>query len=381
MHWQGKRESDNVEDLRTDVDLAEEGQYGSEEYEDEEYEDEDGEDEDGEEEDGEEEDGEEEDGEEEDGEEEDGEEEGEEEEDVQASSSASAGDYGSSQASGDSSGSSLGGMLVIGVALAAIAGVWWLFGGSSSDSGGSQAASAAPRQAEIAQQLAPPAGKSKPAGAQKDKRDTAFVKVILADTEDVWGDLFRRQGLSYQPPKLVLYTGSIRTGGCGKGDVNIGPFYCPADRKVYLDSTFFRSMRKELGGKAEFGQAYVVAHEVGHHVQKLLGISDKVDEQASRGGKKRANALSVRQELQADCLAGVWGHYANQRHMLAFREEEEGIRAASNYGDDTLAREAGAAVRPDAFTHGSSEQRMRWFRRGFDSGDMAACDTFRVKSL
>ncbi|WP_043631622.1 KPN_02809 family neutral zinc metallopeptidase [Chromobacterium haemolyticum] len=214
-----------------------------------------------------------------------------------------------------------------------------------------------------------------------DDRDAKFIRVMLADTEDVWQPLFEAQGQRYRPPKLVMFSGATPT-ACGRGDAAIGPFYCPGDEKIYIDLSFFQMLGRELGAPGEFAQAYVIAHEVGHHVQHQLGISAKVDEEMARSDERRANALSVRQELQADCLAGVWGRHADQaRQILEQGDLEAALNAAARIGDDALQRSAGREVMPDSFTHGSGEQRVRWFRRGFDSGDMAQCDTFRARRL
>lgn len=214
-----------------------------------------------------------------------------------------------------------------------------------------------------------------------DDRDAKFIRVMLADTEDVWQPLFEAQGQRYRPPKLVMFSGATPT-ACGRGDAAIGPFYCPGDEKIYIDLSFFQMLGRELGAPGEFAQAYVIAHEVGHHVQHQLGISAKVDEEMARSDERRANALSVRQELQADCLAGVWGRHADQaRQILEQGDLEAALNAATRIGDDALQRSAGREVMPDSFTHGSGEQRVRWFRRGFDSGDMAQCDTFRARRL
>lgn len=231
-------------------------------------------------------------------------------------------------------------------------------------------------------EMEPAAQQQAPARASApDDRDAKFIRVMLADTEDVWRPLFQAQGQRYQPPKLVMFTAATPT-ACGRGDAAIGPFYCPGDEKIYIDLSFFHTLGRELGAPGEFAQAYVIAHEVGHHVQHQLGISAKVDEEMARSGESRANALSVRLELQADCLAGVWGHHADQaRQILEQGDLEQAMNAAAKIGDDTLQRSAGHEVVPDSFTHGSGEQRVRWFRRGFDSGDMAQCDTFRARRL
>jgi predicted metalloprotease len=209
---------------------------------------------------------------------------------------------------------------------------------------------------------------------------THFVRTVLADTEDVWHELFKQGGGQYQDPKLVLFRGAVPT-ACGRGESAMGPFYCPGDRKVYLDLDFFDVMRARLGAPGDFAQAYVIAHEVGHHVQNLLGTSAKVDEMRGRLSKTQYNALSVRLELQADCYAGVWAHHAQKaRQIIETGDVEEALNAASQIGDDTLQRNATGHVTPETFTHGSSQQRVGWFKRGIDSGDISQCDTFSRNS-
>ncbi|HEY7650048.1 MAG TPA: neutral zinc metallopeptidase [Methylomirabilota bacterium] len=205
-----------------------------------------------------------------------------------------------------------------------------------------------------------------------------FVSVVLADTEDTWRALFRRMNREYRDPKLVLFTGAVQS-ECGMAGEAVGPFYCPADHKLYLDLSFFRALRDRFGAPGDFAQAYVIAHEVGHHVQTLLGISERVMAQRQRADRAVANALSVRQELQADCLAGVWAYNANQaRQILEPGDLEEALAAASAIGDDRLQQRAQGRVVPESFTHGTSVQRVRWFRRGFGSGDLRQCDTFQA---
>ncbi|WP_300477339.1 neutral zinc metallopeptidase [Shewanella sp.] len=202
-----------------------------------------------------------------------------------------------------------------------------------------------------------------------------FVAAILGTTETVWGQLLKGQ---YREPKLVLYR-NITSTGCGMGQAQSGPFYCPADSKVYIDLSFLDEL-KTLGAPGDFAFAYVIAHEVGHHVQNLLGTSTKVRQAQQSGSKVQANQLSVALELQADCYAGIWGHYANQQlNLLEAGDLAEGIAAASAVGDDRLQQMAGRAVQPDAFTHGSSAQRVKWFKTGFDSGNLASCNTFAAK--
>ncbi len=208
-----------------------------------------------------------------------------------------------------------------------------------------------------------------------------FVRAILGDTEDVWNELFVRTNRRYEEPKLVLFTDAVRS-GCGYQSSQVGPFYCPADSKVYLDLRFFQELATRHGAPGDFAQAYVIAHEVGHHIQNLLGISQQVHEQKSRSSKAQANELSVRLELQADFLAGVWAHHAERaRDLLEAGDVEEGLRAASSIGDDTLQRQATGSVRPDMFTHGTSAQRVRWFKRGLETGDMSQGDTFNTDDL
>lgn len=211
--------------------------------------------------------------------------------------------------------------------------------------------------------------------------EAKFVSTVLADTEDAWTTLFRAGGAEYVPPKLVLFSGRTPT-ACGTGVTATGPFYCPLDRKVYIDLSFYRLLQKRFGVTGEFAQAYVIAHEVGHHVQNLLGISAKVDKARQRMSPTQANALSVRVELQADCFAGVWAYHANQaRGILESGDVESALNAASAIGDDTLQKEAQGYAVPDSFTHGTSTQRMRWFRRGIDRGEIKACNTFDARQL
>lgn len=222
---------------------------------------------------------------------------------------------------------------------------------------------------------------SAPGGARPADPAADFVSVILADTEDTWSQIFAQGGARYQPPKLVLFEQATRS-ACGLGQAAMGPFYCPADGKVYLDLSFFRELDRRFGAPGDFAQAYVVAHEVGHHVQNLLGIAPKVHELMQRVSREQANELSVRLELQADCLAGVWAHHAHrQRQLLEAGDIEEGLRAAAAIGDDTIQRRTQGHIVPEAWTHGSSEQRVRWFRRGMITGQVNACDTFQAASL
>ncbi|MDO8376375.1 MAG: neutral zinc metallopeptidase, partial [Aquabacterium sp.] len=208
-----------------------------------------------------------------------------------------------------------------------------------------------------------------------------FVSTVLADTEDVWGELFKAQGGAYQQPKLVLFRGATPT-ACGTGQSAMGPFYCPGDQKVYIDLAFYQTLRDKLGAPGDFAQAYVIAHEVGHHVQNLLGITEKLDAQRGRIPEARMNALSVRLELQADCLAGVWAHHAHRsRQVLEQGDVEEALNAAAQIGDDKLQRQSSGAIRPESFTHGSSAQRQRWFNNGLQTGTIKGCDTFSARTL
>ena len=229
-----------------------------------------------------------------------------------------------------------------------------------------------------ATQQAPAPGATRSAPQDENAR---FVSTVLASTEDIWQETFQASGRDYRKPVLVLYRGSTRS-ACGTGQAAMGPFYCPGDEKVYLDLGFFETMRRQLGAPGDFAQAYVVAHEVGHHVQHLLGITGRVDALRGRQSEAQANAMSVRLELQADCFAGVWAGRSQQaKNWLEQGDLEEAMNAAAQIGDDTLQQNAGGAVRPESFTHGSSAQRMRWFQRGFQSGQVSQCDTFQARSL
>jgi predicted metalloprotease len=214
----------------------------------------------------------------------------------------------------------------------------------------------------------------------RDDEMSQFVRRVLGSTETVWGEIFSRNGSSYREPKLVLFTQQVRS-ACGRADASVGPFYCPGDEKVYIDLSFYDELRSRFRAPGDFAQAYVIAHEVGHHVQNLVGTSDKVTAMQQRAGERQSNQLSVMLELQADCYAGVWGYYAQRRNILDPGDLEEALTAASAIGDDRLQREAQGRVVPDSFTHGTSEQRTRWFKQGFDTGDMRRCDTFNARSL
>jgi predicted metalloprotease len=277
--------------------------------------------------------------------------------------------------SGGGGGFSFGGGRGIGlgsVAIALVAG--WIFGINPLTvlgllgGGGSPTVQTAPQGPA----KAPPEGDAQ----------AKFVSQVLHSTEAVWGDVFRSAGQAYQPPKLRLFSGSFPT-ACGRGEAAMGPFYCPADSIVYLDMSFFQVMSQRLGAPGQFAQAYVIAHEVGHHVQNLLGISDKVDAMRQRGTEAQSNALSVRVELQADCFAGVWAKrsQAISTWRLERGDIETALNAASQIGDDTLQRKSRGQVVPESFTHGSSAQRVGWFMRGFESGSTDNCNTFESRQL
>jgi predicted metalloprotease len=211
----------------------------------------------------------------------------------------------------------------------------------------------------------------------EENRLAEFVSVVLADTEDTWRMLFGKMGQSYQEPKLVLFSGSVES-ACGLASAAVGPFYCPMDQKVYIDLSFYSDLRERFGAPGDFAQAYVIAHEVGHHVQNLLGIAEKVQSLRSRTSESDSNRLSVMMELQADCLAGVWAHHADQsRRILEAGDIEEALNAASMIGDDRMQRRSRGYVTPDSFTHGSSVQRVRWFKRGLETGNVGQCNTFQ----
>ena len=230
----------------------------------------------------------------------------------------------------------------------------------------------------------PPAQVQQQAPAHRppaDDRMARFVSTVLADTEDVWKDVFAKGGGTYQEPRLVLFRGATQT-ACGQGQAAMGPFYCPGDQKVYIDLGFYETLKNRLGAPGDFAQAYVIAHEVGHHVQNLLGISGKMEQMRGRVSKVDYNVLSVRLELQADCFAGVWAHNAqNTRQILEQGDVEEAMNAAAKIGDDALQRGNGGAVVPESFTHGSSAQRQRWFNTGLKTGRVKACDTFSAGNL
>jgi len=276
---------------------------------------------------------------------------------------------------GGGGGFSFGGGRGIGlgtVAVALIAG--WIFGINPLtvlgllSGGGGESVQTAPRQP------GPPPPSTDP--------QAKFVSQVLRSTEQVWTDVFQQNGRTYQAPKLRLFSGSFPT-ACGQGQAAMGPFYCPGDRIVYLDMSFFQVMSQRLGAPGQFAQAYVIGHEVGHHVQNLLGITDKVDQMRGRGSEAQANAMSVRVELQADCFAGVWATRSQQENgwRLDPGDIDTALNAASQIGDDTLQRKSRGQVVPESFTHGTSAQRVSWFKRGVQSGDISQCNTFEARNL
>jgi uncharacterized protein len=224
-----------------------------------------------------------------------------------------------------------------------------------------------------------PAPASKPTAGRDDGRE--FVARVLGSTERVWGEIFQRGGRRYEEPRLVLFSGQVQS-ACGFASAAAGPFYCGNDQKVYIDLAFYRELRERFQAPGDFAQAYVIAHEVGHHVQNLLGIMEKVQDRQRRARERDSNALSVRLELQADCLAGIWASVANRdRKILEPGDVEEGLNAAAQIGDDNLQKRAQGYVVPEGFTHGSAEQRVRWFRRGIENGELKQCDTFSSSAM
>jgi len=217
--------------------------------------------------------------------------------------------------------------------------------------------------------------------SEADARARDFVAAVLGETEDVWRQVFAQNGATYQEPRLVLFSGSTQS-ACGYASAAVGPFYCSADQRVYLDTEFFSDLERQFGASGDFAQAYVIAHEIGHHVQNLLGVMDKVDALRQRANQRESNDLSVRLELQADFFAGVWAHYADRtKNLLEPGDIEEAMNAATAIGDDRIQKQTQGYVVPDAFTHGSSEQRTRWFRRGYETGDIRQGDTFSANPL
>lgn len=230
-----------------------------------------------------------------------------------------------------------------------------------------------------------PAPRTAPApgspGTQAKDEQAEFVSVILADTEDTWGQIFSSSNKRYPSPKLVMFSNAVQS-ACGMASAASGPFYCPADRKVYIDLAFFRDLDQRFGAPGDFARAYVVAHEIGHHIQNVLGIAERVQGMQARSSQQQANVLSIRMELQADCLAGVWAHHSNKRRpILEEGDVEEGLRAAAAIGDDRIQRQGQGYVRPESWTHGSSDMRVRWFKRGLQTGKVNQCDTFQAASL
>ena len=220
-----------------------------------------------------------------------------------------------------------------------------------------------------------PGGAAQPGPPATDE-SSRFMRVILADTEETWDAIFREQGQRYEPTRLVIFSDATQS-ACGVGQSAMGPFYCPADRQVYLDLTFFDELDRRFGAPGDFAQAYVVAHEVGHHIQTITGLAERMANARRGASEAEGNALSVRQELQADCYAGVWGHFAARKNMLDTGDVEEGLTAAAAIGDDRIQRQTRGTVVPESFTHGSSAQRVEWFRRGLESGRVDTCNTFQ----
>jgi len=239
-----------------------------------------------------------------------------------------------------------------------------------------------PRQIlqQVPNDTAPSTSQAPRPGNTEEEELKKFVSVVLAKTEDVWEGIFRQNGKQYRDPTLVLFTGEVQS-ACGLGSAASGPFYCPGDQKVYIDLAFYEELRRRFRSPGDFAQAYVIAHEVGHHVQKLLGISDRVDSMQRRMSEVDANRLSVRLELQADFFAGVFARYVQKQGLLEEGDIEEALNAASAIGDDAIQRQTSGRVVPDSFTHGTSEQRLRWFRKGFDTGDIRQGDTFSTTNL
>jgi hypothetical protein len=225
-------------------------------------------------------------------------------------------------------------------------------------------------------QSSAPQQRVEPRAPSREDKMADFVAAVLGSTEQTWSEIFARGGRTYQKPVLVLFSGAVQS-ACGYAQAAVGPFYCPPDQKLYIDLEFYRDLQDRFRAPGDFAQAYVIAHEVGHHVQNLLGIAGKVQAMRQRVGERQANALSVQMELQADCLAGIWAAHANRtRRILEPGDVEEGLNAAAAVGDDRMQQAARGRVSPESFTHGSSQQRMQWFRRGLESGDLKACDTF-----
>ncbi len=264
-----------------------------------------------------------------------------------------------------------GGLKLGGVGLIAVVAISWFLGLNPLDVLVSLQGGDSP---SVPPQSAPPPSTSAPRPGDEGKENIAKV---LGDTEDTWNAIFQRMGREYRPPTLVLFRGAVDS-ACGLASSAAGPFYCSSDDHVYLDRSFFEELSKRFGAPGEFARAYVIAHEVGHHVQKQLGITDKVTQQRGRASQSRSNVLSVLVELQADCFAGIWGHFAKQRNLLDPGDVETGLAAAAAIGDDRIQQQSRGRVSPESFTHGSSAQRVRWFRSGLDSGDVRQCNTFET---
>ncbi|HXR56671.1 MAG TPA: neutral zinc metallopeptidase [Casimicrobiaceae bacterium] len=283
---------------------------------------------------------------------------------------------GAPEGSGGGGGFPLGGLHIGGGALIILVIIGMLFGinpldmlGLLSGGGGS-----------VQQQQTAPPGYAPPSGsgASTAAVNKDFSRAVLGDTEDVWSAIFKQNGSRYVPPTLVLFRGATKS-ACGRAVAAVGPFYCPGDQKLYLDTTFFNELATRFGAPGEFAQAYVIAHEVGHHVQDLLGTMQKVQAQMERSDERAANALSVRLELQADCYAGVWGFYSVKRGIINANDVDSGLRAAAAVGDDRIQKRTQGYVVPDSFTHGTSEERARWFKTGLQSGDLRDCNTFAAR--
>ena len=287
---------------------------------------------------------------------------------------------GAPEGSGGGGGLPFGGMRIGGGALILIVIVGWLFGINPIEmlgllgggTGGGPATQSAPGYGTGTNGVPP-------AALQQSETNKDFSARVLGDTEDVWGAIFQAMGSRYEPPKLVLFRGSTPS-ACGRAEAAVGPFYCPADRDVYLDTTFFTELHTRFGAPGDFAQAYVIAHEVGHHVQNLLGTMQKFDAQVQRSDPRSANALSVRLELQADCYAGVWAFFAAKRGLIDTNDIDGGLQAAAAVGDDRIQKMTQGYVAPDSFTHGSAAQRAHWFRTGLQSGDLRDCNTFGARS-
>ena len=264
-----------------------------------------------------------------------------------------------------------GGFKLGGVGLVAVLAISWFLGLNPLDVLRSlQGGDSSSRPSQSA-----PAPSASAPGARDEIKE--FIARVLGDTEDTWTAIFKKMGREYRPPKLVLFRGAVDS-ACGLASSAAGPFYCSPDDRVYLDRSFFEDLSKRFGAPGEFARAYVIAHEVGHHVQNQLGITGKVAQQRGRASEARSNALSVFVELQADCFAGIWGHYAKQRGLLDPGDVQAGLAAAAAIGDDRIQQQSGGRVWPESFTHGSSAQRVRWFRSGLDSGDVNQCNTFET---